>query len=316
MSDYETRRLEKIKRNQALLDDLGIARKELEKTKRPAPKKRKFTTSTPLQPTRASARIASTPSKPLYDEIERTSRSAKRQKTTNSAPSQPRKALASPPPTPKYELSALESNWYGWTPSAPAPTRTADGTFHFESHPTFLPNKSPLEMLTEGAFGGSYYRPLYSRTLGTTISDDWKRLPEEWLSQLNVEQQLTNSVYDPEVNKFGVKCGQSIEEWEANGWINAEWDVRGWFQWYERFFRGRRGDDDERQVGRWERCVGGRGRWRRALAKGFLRKGVKSVADEGDGDEEEVSPVLCQTCHHWAWEMRQEYLDEVWTVGR
>lgn len=153
-----------------------------------------------------------------------------------------------------------------------------------------------------------------SRTLGTVIEGDWEKLPVEWLEKLDVAGLLTRREYAPEANKFGVKCGQSIEEWEAAGWINVDWDVRGWFQWYERFFRGRRGDDDERQVGRWDRCVGERGRWRRALVKGYLRKGVRNVADEGV-EEEEVSPVLCQTCHHWAWEMRQEYLDKVWEEG-
>ncbi|PNS20396.1 hypothetical protein CAC42_5846 [Sphaceloma murrayae] len=311
MSEYENRRMENIKRNQALLNDLGIARKELERTSRPTPKKSKTTRALPVKPSRSSARLATAPSKPSYTDPDDTFRPSKRQKTaSNPVPksSQP----ASPQPTPKLDLSTLSTNWYDFPVSAPPPTRSPSGTFHFPSHPSFLPNKSPLEILAEGAHGGSYYRPLYSRTLGTTISDDWDRLPSDWLAQLNVERQLTSSEYDPEVNKFGVKCGQSIEEWEANGWINAEWDVRGWLQWYERFFRGRRGEDDERQVGRWERCVGERGRWRRALVKGFLKKGVKSVADEGDEEEQEVSPVLCQTCHHWGWEMRQEYLDRVW----
>ena len=169
-------------------------------------------------------------------------------------------------------------------------------------------------MLAEGAFGGSYYRPLYSKSLRTTIEDDWKELPEEWLKDLNVERYLTSPDYDPEINKFRVKCGQSIEEWEAAGWIFHAYDVRGWFQWYTRFWQGRRCDDDDRQIGRWERCVGERGRWRRMLLKKYLQAGVKTVADEGV-DEEEVSPVMHQTCHQWAWEVRQPSLDEAW-AGR
>ncbi|KAG9801601.1 hypothetical protein KCU77_g24106, partial [Aureobasidium melanogenum] len=167
------------------------------------------------------------------------------------------------------------------------------------------------EMLAEGAFGGSYYRPLYSKSLRTTIEDDWKELPAEWLRDLSVEKYLTSPDYDPEINKFKVKCGQSIEEWEAAGWINHAYDVRGWFQWYTRFWLGRRCDDDDRQIGRWERCVGERGRWRRMLLKKYLQAGVKTVADEGV-DEEEVSPVMHQTCHQWAWEVRQQSLDEAW----
>ncbi|KAF4555814.1 Hypothetical protein D9617_2g057780 [Elsinoe fawcettii] len=309
MNDYEVRRQEKIKQNQALLNSLGISRKETSKPSRPPPKKRKLNTTLPSAPTRVSARIATAPKPSYSDPSDPLPPPSKRAKPTSTPAATP----SSPPPAPKLDITSLSQNWYDWLPSASPPTRSPSGTFHFPSHPTFTPNKSPLEMLTEGAFGGSYYRPLYSRTLAQTISDDWTRLPPEWLSQLVPETHLTNPVYDPEVNKFGVKCGQSIEEWEANGWINAEWDVRGWFQWYERFFRGRRGEDDERQVGRWERCVGERGRWRRALVKGYLRKGVRDVADEGG--EEEVSPVLCQTCHHWAWEMRQGELDRVWEEG-
>jgi len=149
-----------------------------------------------------------------------------------------------------------------------------------------------------------------------TFDNDYKYLPPEWIRDLDVEGQLISTSYVPERNKYGVKCGQSIEEWEGMGWINARWDVRGWFQWYERFFRGRRGEDDDRQVGRWERCVGERGRWRRALIKQYIKRGVKFVSDEGLDDEEvEVSPVLSQTCFHWAWEMDQKELDKAWREG-
>jgi len=166
-------------------------------------------------------------------------------------------------------------------------------------------------MLAEGCFGGSYYRPLYSKSLRTTIEDDWRELPQQWTESLNVERHLTNPVYDPEVNKFRVKCGQSIEEWEAAGWIAHAYDVRGWFQWYTRFWMGRRCNDDDRQVGRWERCVGEKGRWRRMLLKKYLQSCVRTVADEGM-DDEEVSPVMHQTCHQWAYEVRQPDLDMAW----
>ena len=135
-----------------------------------------------------------------------------------------------------------------------------------------------------------------------------------------MEKYLTSTEYDPEINKFGVSCGQSIEEWEAAGWIAHDYDVRGWFQWYCRFFLGRRCDDDERQVGRWARCVGEKGRWRRMLLKKYVAAGVRSVMDDGDEDEEEesgrrLSPVVHQTCHHWAWEVRQGVLDGMWEAA-
>lgn len=128
-----------------------------------------------------------------------------------------------------------------------------------------------------------------------------------------MEKYLTSSTYDPEVNKFGVACGQSIEAWEASGWIKHEFDVRGWMQWYVRFFRGRRCEDDERQVSRWKKCVGETGRWRRMLLKKYGQMGVRTVWDDGEEEEgREVSPVMHQTCLHWAFEVRQEVLDEYW----
>jgi len=171
-------------------------------------------------------------------------------------------------------------------------------------------------MLREGCFGGSYFRSLYSKTLGTTIQGDWDDLPADWIAGLNVKKYLTSPAYDPEVNKYKVACGQSIEEWEAAGWINHTYDVRGWFQWYCRFFLGRRCDDDDRQISRWRKCVGETGRWRRMLLKKYVQLGVRSVADEEGDEEMEVSPVMHQTCHHWAFEVRQEVLEEYWTSGR
>ena len=47
------------------------------------------------------------------------------------------------------------------------------------------------------------------------------------------------------VNKFGAKCGGSLGMWESSGWISSL-DPYGWFQWYCRFFQGRRCSDDER----------------------------------------------------------------------
>jgi hypothetical protein len=80
-------------------------------------------------------------------------------------------------------------------------------------------------MLREGCFDGSYFRPIRSQKLGITIEDDYKDLPRSWISGLEIPQYLTSPMYNPDVNKFKVACAQSIEDWEAAGWINHDYDV-------------------------------------------------------------------------------------------
>ncbi|KAI0887571.1 uncharacterized protein GGS22DRAFT_111436 [Annulohypoxylon maeteangense] len=329
MSKYEALRLENIKRNEALVKDLGLQNDSLTNEderksagrKPPAAKRRKLHPTS--QPTRTSARIANSSTQPIYNEDAQNETSVSKRKprknqTSNDQSSIPRSP--SPQPPPSKDLKTLIASWSSWKPEAPPPTRDVEGTYHFPSHPQFTPNKSPEAIIQEGSFGGTYWRPLYSRHLRTTISEDWRELPTSWTSGLDVQKYLSNKTYNPEINKYGVSCGQSIEEWEAAGWIAHEYDVRGWFQWYCRFWLGRRCADDERQISRWRKCVGETGRWRRTLLRKYVQMGIRSVMDEGDdGDEEragDVSPVVHQTCHHWGWEVRQQALDRFWVEGK
>lgn len=330
-NDYESRRAAKIAKNQALLAELDIKplAPERKASKRGAEdhaaiaKRRKVLKET--APLRTSARIASAPAKPNYNEdadIKAVSlpRSAGRKAGKSSLGSIVKEDTE--PLVPTKDVDAIRAGWTDWEPEAPEPVRDPQGVFRFEGWDAFVPNKSPEEMLREGVFGGSYFRPLRSKKLGIIVEDDWKELPKSWISGLSVDRYLTNPNYDPEINKFHVSCGQSIEEWEASGWISHEHDVRGWFQWYIRFFLGRRCEDDERQVSRWKKCVGETGRWRRVLMKQYGRAGVRQVQDDGESDPEEeeegkkgISPVVSQTCFHWAWEVRQPDLDRFWEGG-
>jgi hypothetical protein len=308
MNPYELQRCENIKHNQQLLKSLRVDefRHRLNPPKKPAAKRIKLEKN----PLRASARIASS-SRPSYigDTGQQSDRSQRRQPRRTSV------QLANQPAPRNHDVESFRSRWTNWECSAPPPVRDDLGTFHFESHPAFLSNKSPEEVLREGCFGGSYFRPLRSQKLGITIADDHKELPPSWISGLDVSRYLTSQTYNPDVNKFKVACGQSIEEWEAAGWINHDYDVRGWFQWYTRFFQGRRCEDDDRQVSRWRKCVGDTGRWRRMLLKKYVALGVREVFDDGgDEDTPEVSPVMHQTCHHWAFEVRQNVLDDFWSL--
>jgi hypothetical protein len=305
MTEYEERRRENIRKNELLLQQLEVPKL----TKKPAAKRQKTTHKTMSQPTRSSARIAATESQPNYAEKEQEPRF----KHSRTSESRAENSAGTPKRSPENEndLKSLQAGWASWKAVEPLPTRDADGTFHFNSDSSFLPNKSPEELLREGSFGGTYFRPLYSGHLGITIEDDWQQLPQSWIDGLDVDRYLTSSDYDAAVNKYGVPCGQTIEQWEANGWINHTYDVRGWFQWYCRFFQGRRCPDDERQISRWRKFAGeGTGRWRTSLLKKYAAAGIRTVTDEGDDDIEGVSPAIHQTLHHWAFELRQHVLDE------
>lgn len=320
-NNFAKQRLDNIKRNEEVLQDIGVvshANKIFTQKAQPSAKRRRVKSELDAtRPSRSSARLAAIPERPKYneDEMQTTRTDGNASKSEMSKPGVHRDEAdsVSNEGGSNRNLDQLRASWSSWIAVADPPTRDEHGILHFPSHPIFRPNKSPSEMLREGSFGGSYFRPLYSQKLQTTISDDYLELPASWIQDLNVERYLTSPTYDPDANKFKVACGQSIEQWEAAGWIDHQFDVRGWFQWYCRFFMGRRCDDDERQVSRWQKCVGPTGRWRRMLLKKYKSAGVREVFDDGaDEDAPEVSPVMHQTCHHWAFEVTQEVLDEYW----
>lgn len=324
-NNLEAQRAENIKRNHALLEELGIRQKpnvknaSVSHNHRPAKRKKLDGSQTPL---RSSARIAATPARPAYTESGDETSHPVKGRLKGLAKNKEETAVKDHTPyvnssVVAEDIGRIRAGWADWKPSGSPPIRDENSVFHFEAHPLFNPNKSPEEIIREGCFGGSYFRPLFSKKLGITVSGDFRELPSSWTSGLDIPRYLTSSSYDIDVNKYKVSCGQSIEDWEAAGWINHSFDVRGWFQWYCRFFMGRRCDDDERQVSRWQKCVGNTGRWRRMLLKKYVAMGVKEVFDDGEEEESvEVSPVMHQTCHHWAFEVRQGILDEFWKTGK
>ena len=96
--------------------------------------------------------------------------------------------------------------------------------------------------------------------------------------------------------------GQTLEQWEDSGWMEP-CDPFGWFQWYCRFYMGRRCYDDARQLGRAKRCFGPTGRWRNRLAKMVNDAGTKH-------NNTTISPVIRQTLQHWGYRLtKKEYID-------
>ena len=102
-------------------------------------------------------------------------------------------------------------------------------------HPEFHPELTPKEMLELGVFGGKY------------LTDCREEFPTDWF----VDARLSPDRHDPDMNFFGVNASKPLPYWQMKGWIYPE-DPRGWFQWYCRYYMGRRCPDDERQVKRWK----------------------------------------------------------------
>ena len=183
------------------------------------------------------------------------------------------------------------------------PVKDEKGRLLFPDFPDFKPNLTPKEVLQLGSFGGTYFRPIYSSVTKLKYKDEaWKELPSSWLEGLNIRTQVASLVYDNSKNKYKVKCGASLEEWESSGWMRQQ-DPYGWFQWYCRFYQGRRTEDDQRQVGRWSKCAGPKGRWKNNL--------ISKCAKAGCGfDNFGISPVVRQTLQHWGYVLTKEDFDK------
>ena len=173
--------------------------------------------------------------------------------------------------------------------------RGKDGRLTFPGGPSsFRPNLTPEDVLRAGAFGGYYYRPLASGALKRVIVDQHLELPASWIAGLH-PRRLTALRKDASQNKYGVDCGQDVAAWEESGWI-SDFDPLGWFQWYTRYFQGRRCADDPRQISRWSKLAGATGRWKNNLIAKCVRAGAAF-------DDPTISPVVRQTLLHWAYEL-------------
>lgn len=174
----------------------------------------------------------------------------------------------------------------------------------FKDYPDFKPNTTPKDVLRVGSFGGTYFRPIYSSVTDKNYTSDSviQEYPPSWFQGIDIDTMITSNKYDKKINKYGVKCGSSLEDWENNGWIDKQ-DPYGWFQWYCRFYRGRRTNDDERQIGRWLKLAGPNGRFRRRLMNEIIKKNKKY-------NDVSVSPVIRQVLLHWGYELTKKDLDD------
>lgn len=105
---------------------------------------------------------------------------------------------------------------------------------HFDKD--FKPTLTPKEMLELGVFDGKY------------LNDCKEEFPSDWFKNAKLSDEG-----DESLNYFGIHASQPLHVWQEKGWINEHHDPRGWFQWYCRYYRGRRiPDEDDRQISRWK----------------------------------------------------------------
>lgn len=141
-----------------------------------------------------------------------------------------------------------------------------------EFGPAFEPELTPAEMLALGVFCGKY------------MTDCRDEFPASWFAGA----KLSPGRRDPRLNYFGVHASQSLAEWRRNGWIDAQ-DPRGWFQWYCRYYMGRRTRDDRRQIRRW-----------RAIARH-----VAAIRNHCEGGDLDCRRRQRQAVLHWAYDSRK-----------
>ena len=139
-------------------------------------------------------------------------------------------------------------------------------------HKEFKPELMPQQMLELGVFGGKY------------MTDCRKEFPASWFKKA----KLCPAKHDPELNYFRVNASKPLSYWQKKLWIYPE-DPRGWFQWYCRYYMGRRlPEEDRRQIKRWKAMVRHTAQIRKYCAKGDLS----------------CRPRHRQAVLHWAYDSR------------
>ncbi len=136
----------------------------------------------------------------------------------------------------------------------------------------FKPELTPKKMLELGVFGGKY------------MTDCEEEFPDSWYQKAKLSPEKHNA----SLNYFKIHASQSLKYWREKGWIYKE-DPRGWFQWYCRYYMGRRCQDDQRQIKRWKGMKRHIGQLKKNCRKGNLS----------------CRPKQRQALLHWAYDSRK-----------
>jgi hypothetical protein len=138
--------------------------------------------------------------------------------------------------------------------------------------PEFKPELTPKQMLSLGVFGGKY------------MTDCRKEFPSDWFQKA----KLCPECHDPKLNYFGVNASKPLWYWRKKGWIYPD-DPRGWFQWYCRYYMGRRlGEEDHRQIARWK----------------AIKRHIAQIYKNCSAGDMKCRPRQRQAVMHWAYDSR------------
>ena len=305
LTPYEAARAKNIATNAERMRSLGVedAAKKVAGTKRKAPSSSAKQPAAPAAPARRSSRARAEVSykEPTMKEFEAAFAAEDDGTAAAGAAAKAARSTASrsgyAPAEPKFPFA----------PSLDLTEGARDaktGKLVFKDHPEFTPNLTPRQVIQAGSWGGVYFHPRGGKPgiRGRDVAVTHSEFPKEWFAGLKPEAYRARR-YDHTRNKYRVKAGQDQAFWEEHGWI-IDQDPRGWFQWYCRFYLGRRTADDARQISRWCGVAGAKGRWKTALCK-------KCVYANKRWDDQSVSPVIRQTMLHWAYEITEQDVKDV-----
>jgi hypothetical protein len=139
--------------------------------------------------------------------------------------------------------------------------------------PEFKPELTPRQMLELGVFGGKY------------MTDCKREFPEEWFKKA----KLCPERHDSKLNYFSVNASQPLSVWRKKGWIHKD-DPRGWFQWYCRYYIGRRlTEEDKRQINRWK----------------AIKRHIAQIIKNCEKGDSSCRPKQRQAVLHWAYDSRK-----------
>jgi len=138
--------------------------------------------------------------------------------------------------------------------------------------PEFKPQLTPKDMLELGVFGGKY------------MTDCQKEFPKSWFTRA----KLSPKKKDPSLNYFAIDASKPLSYWKKKGWIWKD-DPRGWFQWYCRYYMGRRSEDDARQIGRWKQ----------------IKRHIAQLQRHCEPGDPHCRPRQRQALLHWAYDSRK-----------